>query len=340
MTRGAGALELTEPVSLTRPDGRLDPRSIGWTRRQLHDTDRICRGWYGWGRNKRWEYWGIITPTHIIAMTIAAIDYANIRQLWVLDRETLQEVDAFEIGMLNRGVRLAGTHGQGPNSSVGKRMRLRFEDVEGGTRLRAESDRVEVDIVATIPPGHEALGMASPTSRRLVDYTVKDVDRPSHGWVRIDGERHEVPAGSSWAVLDHARSRVPYRTDWNWGAGAGEVDGHRIGLQLGGGGPRGLRNGLSHTCFTVDGRIHKIPTALEWSFDPSDWLAPWRMTTDRVELVFRPFHDRYARTNLLLVRSVTHQCFGVFEGRVRTDEGEWLRVDGVVGWAEDVHHRW
>ena len=332
--------EITAPVSLTLPNGRLDPRSIGWTRQQLHDTDGVGRGGYGWGRTKRWEYWGIVTPTHIIAMTIAALDFANVRQLWVLDRATLQPIDTFEIGMLSRGVELAGTHGRGPHSSRGRNLTLRFEDVENGTRLRAESPRVQVDVVATVPPGHEALGMASPHSRRLVDYTVKDVDRPTHGTLRIDETVHDVPAGRSWAVLDHARSRIPYRTDWNWGAGAGEVDGHRIGLQLGGGGPRGIRHGLSHTCITVDGRIHKIPTALEWTFDPADWLSPWRMTTARVELTFTPFYDRYARTNLGVIRSLTHQCFGTYSGRVQTDDGEWLRVDGVEGWAEDVHNRW
>ena len=106
-------LEITKPVRLLRPDGRLDPESIGWTRRQLHDTDRVGRGWYGWGRNKRWEYWGIVTPTHIIALTIAGLDFANVRQLWVLDRVTLTPIDTFEIGPFSRGASLTGTHGTG-----------------------------------------------------------------------------------------------------------------------------------------------------------------------------------------------------------------------------------
>lgn len=330
-------LEITKPVRLLRPDGRLDPESIGWTRRQLHDTDRVGRGWYGWGRNKRWEYWGIVTPTHIIALTIAGLDFANVRQLWVLDRVTLTPIDTFEIGPFSRGASLTGTHGTGVNESRGRKLWLRFEDLPEGTRLQAQSDRVRVDILAEIREGHEAMGIASPHSRRLVDYTVKDVDRPTSGTVTIDGRTFDA---AGFAVLDHARSRSPYRTDWNWGAAVGEASGHRIGINLGGGGPHGLRNGLSHTVVTVDGRVHKIQTALAWEFDPADWMKPWRMTTDRVELTFTPFYDRYARTNLLLVRSTTHQCFGTFTGRIQTDEGEWLSVDGLEGWAEDVHNRW
>ena len=329
--------EITAPVALVDRRGRLDPASIGWTRRQLHDTDRIGRGWYGWGRNKRWEYWGVMTPTHVVALTIAALDFANVRQLWVLDRQTGEAVDRFEISPLGRGVDMAGTHGEGPNTSRGRRLTLRFDETKGGTRLRAQSDRVRVDLLARTLPGHEAMGIASPHSARLVDYTVKDVDRPVQGVLTVDGVTSGV---EGFAVLDHARSRPPYRTDWNWGAAVGTAGGRRIGINLGGGGPRGLRHGLSHTVLTVDGRVHKIPTALEWEFDPTDWMAPWRMRTARIELEFTPFHDRYARTNLLIIRSMTHQCFGTFTGRVQTDDGEWITVDGLEGWAEDVHNRW
>jgi hypothetical protein len=329
--------EITEPVRLVRRDGRLDPASTGWTRRQLHDTDRIGHGLYGWGRNKRWEYWGVVTPTHIIALTIAGLDFANVRQLWVLDRATLIAIDGFEIGPLGRGMRLTGTHGAGVNESRGRTLSLRFEDTESGTLLQARSERVRVELMAGVRPGHEALGIASPHSRRLVDYTVKDVDRPTTGTLVIDGVAHDA---AGFAVLDHARSRGLYRTDWNWGAAVGEIGGRRIGINLGGGGPRGLLNGLSHTAFTLDGRLHRIPTALEWEFDPSDWMRPWRMSTDRVDLTFTPFYDRYAHTDLLVIRSTTHQCFGTFAGRVQTDDGEWIVVDGLEGWAEDVRNRW
>lgn len=329
--------EITEPVRLVDDRGRLDPASVGWTRRQLHDTDGVGRGWYGWGRNKRWEYWGIVTPTHIFALTIGGLDYANVRQVWVLDRAALTAIDAFEISPLSRGLSLTGTHGTGVNSSVGRAISLRFEDSDAGTRLIARTPRVQVDVIAETRPGHEAMGLASPHSRRLVDYTVKDVDRPTSGTITVDDVTYDV---AGFAVLDHARSRGPYRTDWNWGAAVGEVHGRRIGINLGGGGADGLRNGISHTGVTVDGRVHKLPTALEWEFDSSDWMSPWRMTTERMQLTFTPFYDRYAHTNLLIVRSTTHQCFGTFTGRVQTDDGEWITVDGLEGWAEDVHNRW
>ena len=49
--------EITTQVAAL-PTGRpAEPGAVGWTRHPLHDTSRIGTGRYGWGRNKRWEYW-------------------------------------------------------------------------------------------------------------------------------------------------------------------------------------------------------------------------------------------------------------------------------------------
>lgn len=90
----------------------------------------------------------------------------------------------------------------------------------------------------------------------------------------------------------------------------------------------------------VDGRLHKIHDELEWSYNASDWLRPWRITGPRVEVDFLPFHVKAARTELGLLGNRTHQCFGRFTGRARSDEGEWIDLDGLTGWAEEVHNRW
>lgn len=29
-----------------------------------------------------------------------------------------------------------------------------------------------------------------------------------------------------------------------------------------------------------------------------------------------------------------------FTGRARSDQGEWINLDGLTGWAEEVHNRW
>lgn len=326
--------EITSPVDLCTPRGRLDPAAVGWTRSQLHRT-----ALRGWGRRKRWEYWGLMTPTHVVGLTVSSLDYAALHQVWVLDRATGAEVDAVGVVPLARGARLPETLDEGPAVGVARDLALRFEPVEGGTRLRARTPRIELDVVAGRLPHHEAMGVVVPWSPRLFQYTVKDVTRPLRGSLTVDGTT--VPVEDAWAVLDHGRGRWPYVMRWNWGAGSGVVEGRVIGVQVGGRWTDGT--GSTENALVVDGRVHKNGDELVWRYDRHDWTAPWQVhdaARERVDLTFTPFHERVSRTNLLVVASETHQCFGTWHGWMTVDDGERVRVDGVEGWAEEARNRW
>ena len=330
--------EITAPVSLTLPDGRLNPDAVGWTRTPLVETDGIGHGLRGRGRNKRWEYWAVTTPTHVIALVTSAIDYAAVHGIWVLDRRTGQTVAHDAIGALTGSVRLPGTLGRGKVRTSTGGVKIAIDEVPGGTRLRAVGPRVRIDVLAQRPEGHESLGVVVPWSDTLFQYTVKDVARPAVGRVRVDGVTSEVPAGESWATLDHGRGRWPYDVRWNWGAGSGVTDGRVVGVQVGGRWTDGT--GSVENSFLVDGRLTKISEELVWDYDPEDWLAPWHVTGTDVELTLTPFHLKESVTDLKVFASRTHQCFGHWSGRVRDETGTWVRVADVVGWAEDVHNRW
>ncbi|MBM7832321.1 hypothetical protein JOE59_003026 [Agromyces cerinus] len=334
--------EITEPVSLTLPNGRLNPAAVGWTRHPLHDTSGIGARGRGTGRNKRWEYWGITTPDHIVAVTVAMLDYATLNQVWVFDRAAATDIDASAITPLSRGVDLPGSLGEGdgarPATARVPGIETTITDSASGTRIVATTKRVAIDIVAERPDGHEALGVVVPWSDTRFQYTVKDVARPARGTVTIDGVTHELPAGESWAVLDHGRGRWPYSMRWHWGAASGIEHGRRLGLQLGGLWTDGT--GSTENALSVDGRLHKLGAELDWRFDPSDWLRPWTITGDRVDVIFTPFHDRYAKTALGVIHTETHQCFGTYRGTVTDDSGTAVPVEALLGWAEFVKNRW
>jgi hypothetical protein len=44
--------------------------------------------------------------------------------------------------------------------------------------------------------------------------------------------------------------------------------------------------------------------------------------------------------NLGVLAQRAHQCFGHWTGWMSDDAGQRVPVDGVLGWAEDVHNRW
>ena len=78
-----------------------------------------------------------------------------------------------------------------------------------------------------------------------------------------------------------------------------------------------------------DGKAHKLDE-IEFFFDSTDYLKPWqiRSSDGRLDMSFRPVLDRSSRTNLLLIQSVQHQCFGHFSGRAVLDDGQEIDLNG------------
>ncbi|MGJ4844766.1 DUF2804 domain-containing protein [Leifsonia sp. Le1] len=328
--------ELTEPVSLCLADGRLDRRSVGWSRTPLHDTSGID-GRTVWGRNKRWEYWAVTTPTHIVSLTVSSLDYAAVHGIMAHDIRSGATVERGAVSPLAGSATLPPRLGASSARARTRSLSIDIDELPGGTRLRGTAPGVAFDITAERPDGHEVLAVVVPWSHKRFQYTVKDVARPATGWLDIDGTRVELPSGESWAVLDHGRGRWPYRMRWNWGAASGVVDGRTIGLQLGGRWTDGT--GSTENGVLVDGALHKISEELDWEYDERDWLAPWRIRGTSVDVTFVPFWDHTSSTELGVFGSRGHQCFGHYSGWADTAEGR-IRIDGLLGWAEDVRNRW
>ncbi|MFE3899633.1 DUF2804 domain-containing protein [Streptomyces sp. NPDC059153] len=366
--------EITQPVDLCLPDGRLNPAARGWSRQPMHRANIR-----GWGRTKRWEYWCVTTPTHLVALTVSDLDFLALHTVYVLEYGAGgRDFECTAIVPGGRGVHLpetiAGASGSpavvvGPRRPTGGKVRIEIREENGGTRLRARCltpsspketsgtrgtrETVEVDLFAALPAGHETLSVVVPWSERRFQYTSKHTARPASGTVRI-GDRVLEFGEDAWAVLDHGRGRWPRSVDWNWGAASGRTDGHTVGLQFGGRWTRGT--GATENALCVDGRLTKIGEQLEWHWSPDDCMAPWTIGSagarpvadptstadDRplVDLTFTPFHNRSARTDVGLIANRTDQCFGHYTGRIRDDKGREIAVDRLLGWAEAVHMRW
>jgi hypothetical protein len=322
--------EITGPVDLCDARGRLNRAAVGWSRSPLHRPNLR-----GWGRTKRWEYWGLVTDTHVVGLTISSLDYAGVEAVYVLDRATGTETEHAETVPFARGVELAPQAGSAISRVSVRDLLLEFSEVDTGTHLRVSAPGVELDALAGRPPGHESLGVVVPWSDRLFQYTVKDVARPLTGSLTVGGTSYDA---SGWAVLDHGRGRWPYSLTWNWAAGSGTVDGEVRGIQLGGKWTAGT--GSTENALLVGTRLHKLHDEVAWEYDARDWLRPWRIHGDRLDVTFTPFHERAARTNLFVVASETHQCFGHFTGWAVDDSGERVSLDGLVGWAEEARNRW
>jgi Protein of unknown function (DUF2804) len=325
----AAEREITSPVDLCQPNGKLNPEAVGWTRRPLHRSNLR-----GWGRAKRWEYWGIVSPTHIIGLVASSLDYAGVHGIYVLDRKTGRELSRDAVTPLARGTAMPDRSGIGTASVDGGGVAIDLEQHPGGTSISATAKDIRFEAEIPLAEGHESLGVVVPWSRRRFQYTVKDLGRPVHGQLTLGTEKVPVWASESFAVLDHGRGKWPYAITWNWAAGCAADR----ALQLGGTWTDGT--GSTENALFIEGRLHKIGDDLAWSYDRTDWLRPWHITGPRVEAAFHPFHERRTRTALGVLANETHQCFGHFTGRAQADDGDWIDLDGLTGWAEEARNRW
>lgn len=325
--------EITERTDLCLPDGRLNREAVGWSRTPLHRTNLR-----GWGRTMRWEYWCVVTPTHIFAITASSLDYLSSKGAWCLDRRTKETVRSIEVNKPARGVAFPDRCGEGSVWLGPGENSVSIEEVPGHTRLRVNTPELTADLRVERIDGRDSLSVVVPWTDERFQYTVKDIGRPVEGRIVVGGKEIEVSAEDSVATLDHGRGRWPNNIIWNWGAAYGRTDGREVGLQIGGkwtDGTGSVENGL-----ILDGRLNKISEELVWRYDSKDWYAPWRMTGERVELDFYPEYVRSSDSTRLWMRSREDQAFGHYQGRVTADNGSVVEIKDLFGWAEEVQRRW
>lgn len=329
--------ELTAPVALCRSDGRLNAEAVGWARRPIVTGN--LRG--AWPRKKRWEYWCVTTETHLVALTYASLDYLGLADLWFLDFASGREHHHPMAIPLAAGFRFAERCGDADVFFEAGGLRLRIHDEPDGTRLTFVSRRrgrvtLEGEIFVAMPEGHETLSVVVPWSETRFQLTSKHQCRPAQGELCFGGRNYSFDAANgAFGCLDHGRGVWPFATTWNWASASGRSGGHVVGLNLGGQWTDGTPS--TENAYVIDGRLHKVSEDCVLEYSRARFRDPWRLRTasGEVDLRFVPFHERASRVELGLLRSEVHQCFGRFEGTL----GE-VRVDALLGWAEEHRARW
>jgi len=339
--RGFEEKEIAEAVNLCDSRGRLIPAAVGWSRRPLHTCNLSGHPL----RKKRWNYWCITSDRHLFSVTLANADYMGVAFAYFLEFDTGRFVEKTVTVPFGRGCVLPDT--VRGDVRLGRRdMSLRFAEEGDQTAIHVESpsfggSALSADFLVERPAGHETLNAVIPWSADRFHFTSKQNCLPASGAVSLGGEAFEFPAGGAFACLDYGRGVWRYGTSWNWGSLSGTQSGRTIGLNLGGSWTDGT--GMTENAILIDGRISKVAADVRFLYDRSDFMKPWRMTTEppgQIDLRFEPFFERVATTNLLLLRSSVHQMFGRYSGTVIPDDSVPAEIDGLLGWVEQHEARW
>ena len=337
--------EITAPVDLCEADGlHLNPAARGWSRSTLHLANLAGR----WGRTKRWDYWAIQSEEMVVAVTVADIDYIGLVTVDWIEPKTHRTGGRSVTVPLARGISLPEKAATGHVGFSSRNLNVEIVYGDEATELSAEwteKDGAEGILSSTVvlPSDHESLNVVIPWSETQFQFTSKHQARPAIGSLTVGSRTFDLggEANEAWGILDIGRGRWPYQTKWNWGGGAGRAKtGEVIGVQIGG---KWTDNtGFTENGIIVDGRLVKIGEDLEWRYDWDHPLEPWQVRSqDRnLDLTLRPIHDRYANTNLGVLTNEVHQVFGHWTGTVPDGEGARLRVERILGFAEEARARW
>ncbi len=298
-------------------------------------------------RKKKWNYWCVTSDTHLFSATVSDIDYLGLAFVYYLHFDSKAFTEKTVAVPFGWGCDLPDTV-EGDIAFDRSGLQVSFRREPGPvTRLEVASQDfggvpLEADLSVEHPRGHETLNVVVPWSETRFQFTSKQNCLPASGVVRLGGETIVFERGKTFACLDFGRGVWPYSSCWNWASFSGAAeDGTRVGVNLGAGWTDGT--GMTENALWVDGRVAKLSEEVVFSYDPADFMRPWRLRTsesDRVELEFIPFFERVAKTDLLLLKSEVHQMIGRFSGTVAGHDGRRLRVEGVVGWAEEHRARW
>ena len=336
--------ELTEPVDLCTPDGdRLNQAALGWSRRPLHRANMRGR----FGLNKRWDYWAILAGDLLVSSLYADVDHLGLADVWWTEMATGASGGGGVVTVGNDEFDLPEVPGSVPLHIDRDGFTLDIVDDDRGTRLlgtwtEAGGRPASLDVHIAMPPGQESLNVVIPWTDELFNYTSKHQARPVVGQLVVGDERCDIggAAGDAWGVLDVGRGRWPAEIAWNWGGGAGRVRDHVLGLQFGAKWTEG--SGYTENGIVLDGRLTKIGRELDWRYDWDTPMQPWRIVDPggQLDVTLHPRHDKHTRLPGRDKGSETHQVFGTFSGRVRTDDGVELEFSDVQGFAEEARQEW
>lgn len=337
--------EIKKQIPLLNADGTITEE--GWARSPLwtYNRENIAASKL---RIKEWDYYSILSPTKEFGITLTASDlgYAGLFAICFLDfkKGTFQQIDTLSVFPLGK-TGFPRTNDLGVVSFQDKKLHLRFEVRDGKRTLEFGSEQFlapdgSKGLQGTIEltePKMDTMNIATSwkENRKAFYYNTKINCMPAKGKVVIGNTTYQFDAKTDFGALDWGRGVWTYKNRWYWGSVSARIDGKPFGLNLGYG--FSDRTPASENVILYDGKIHKLDE-VKFMINTKDYMAPWKFVSNnnRLDLDFKPIVDRNSYMNFLIIKSVQHQVFGTFHGTVVLDNGKKIKLENVLGFAEDV----
>lgn len=339
--------QILDAGPLLKEDGTL--ANMGWAKDLFlqYRRDAIKASKF---RIKEWDYYCIINheTKKAIALTIADNSYMGLLSVSYLDLDkpmqiTKSSIKAFTMGKYN----MPSTSKEGSISVKqgdvflefikDKNMRVLkvdYKNFKGNSSLKGEIrlyQKEDMDTMVIATPFKE--------DKKAFYYNQKINCMEAEGEILFKDERITFTNKNSFGVLDWGRGVWTYSNTWYWGSLSGVVDNIPFGFNIGYG--FGDTSRATENMVFYNYGAHKL-TDVYFHIPKDDYLKPWKFTSsdNRFEMDFKPIIDRSANMNLIFLKSIQHQVFGYFTGKVVLDDGKEIYIKDILGFAEKVTNKW
>jgi hypothetical protein len=342
--------EIIDTSPLLDKDGNLV--QVGWARYPLLESNLENVSFYPkflkpfqFARVKVWDYYAVFTPQRFFSATIANLGYAGNIFVYTLDFGSNQLHEEGLVIPLGKGVSLS-QQTEGVCKFKNQDVHIKFETKPTSRQIYVDwpgfhdGRGIHADIRLHLDPDHESMNIVIPIPGKRFYYNHKINCLPANGNLRYGELQETLTPASSLGQLDWGRGVWQYRSFWNWASASGLLpDGRSIGLNFGSG--FGDTAAATENAVIIEGNINKLDQVI-FEYDPENFMKPWRFRDNqkRLDLDFIPFKDRVASTKLWIIDSQVHQLFGHYSGKIVTDNGEKIKLDGLLGFAEEHQARW
>lgn len=340
--------QMLTPGRLMNEKGCLAQAGYATSLVRTYDRREIAASW---ARIKEWDYYLINNDRYAVALTIADNGYMGLDSVSLLDFETGFQHTNSPMRIMPKGkTGFPGTSVKGDVSIKGKGYEIAFKNDGKTRRLTAHMDDfrdgkpIDIDLTLTDVP-RDSMVIATPWAGKpkAFYYNQKINCMRASGWCKFDGRTYAFDPDDAMGVLDWGRGVWTYKNTWYWGSGSGWSNGRKVGWNLGYG--FGDTSAATENMLFVDGIAHKLDEVtfhIPQKDGKDDFMSPWTVDDNegRVNLTFTPVMDRASNTDFGVLGSNQHQVFGWFDGYFVMDNGEKLKIEHFMAFAEKVANKW
>ena len=304
----------------------------------------------GKSRIKEWDYYYIGNNSRGVAFTIDDNSLYGLGSVSILDFTNKTYITKSSMKFFTNGkIGFPSSSSEGDITWKDKNYYLHFVnkdkkrviDVKVNEYEKGEPFEAHFDLEETMD---DSMVIATPFNKKAhFYYNEKKNCIKAKGYYIYKGGKIEFSDTDTRAILDWGRGVWTYKNTWYWSGMSTVKDGIELGFNLGYG--FGDTSAASENMLFYDRKAYKLDD-VEFVI-PEDskgnylYLEPWKIVSrdNQIDLEFTPILDRCDNTDFVILKSLQHQVFGVFNGTITVD-GVKAKIENVISFAERVTNYW